>query len=318
MKICIVSHSAADDGGAERVLIETVEVLQEAGLECLVVFPEQGPLVLAVAERGAECMVLGSEPWVRGEATMILLRRLNAARSYICAALKLAFFLVRNPCDMVITNTIVLPVGALAATLLRVPHVWWIHEFGEEDHGLRFDLGIRSSTWFMGRTSVIVLVSSAAVASKYSNYIDRGKLRLVHYSVHMNFDGAQEGQAELWPVQTAKAKHKVCIVGSISESKGQQDAIRAMEKLHRGGIDAALVLVGSTGSYSDQLKDLSKELGIENQVQFTGHVANPLPIVSSCDVAIVCSRCEAFGRVTVEAMKLGNPSWAHGPAELWS
>ena len=208
---------------------------------------------------------------------------------------------------MVLTNTIVLPVGALAATLLRVPHVWWIHEFGEEDHGIRFDMGIRCSTWFMGRTSIMVLVNSAAVASKYSNYIDRRKLCLIYYSVHMNFDGAQEGQARTRATRAAKAKHKVCIVGRISENKGQQDAIRAIELLLRGGINAALVLIGSTGSYSDQLKDLSRQLGIENQVQFTGHVANPLPIVSSCDVAVVCSRCEAFGRVTVEAMKLGKP-----------
>ena len=79
MKICIVSHSAGIDG-AERVLIETVEVLQEAGLECVVVFPEQGPLVLAVAERGIECMVLWSEPWVSSEDIRTLSRRLSAAR----------------------------------------------------------------------------------------------------------------------------------------------------------------------------------------------------------------------------------------------
>ena len=80
-----------------------------------------------------------------------------------------------------------------------------------------------------------------------------------------------------------------------------------------------LVLVGWAGNYSMQLAVLSKRLGVEGQVKFTGPVENPLPIMSSCDVVAVCSHCESFGRVTVEAMKLGKPvvgSRTGGTAEL--
>jgi len=46
---------------------------------------------------------------------------------------------------------------------------------------------------------------------------------------------------------------------------------------------------------------------LEKLVRFTGQVSDPSPIVKGSDIALVCSRSEAFGRVTVEAMKLGKP-----------
>ena len=47
--------------------------------------------------------------------------------------------------------------------------------------------------------------------------------------------------------------------------------------------------------------------GLDNQVKFTGQVEDPGPSVKAADIALVCSRSEAFGRTTVEAMKLGKP-----------
>lgn len=299
MKVCIVSHSTAD-AGAERVLIEVVEVLRENGIQCLVVFPWEGPLIEAVVERGAEYKVLNYEWWVGDTGVR---DRVRKVRHHIKASLKLALFLARNPCDLVITNTLTIPVGGLAATLLHVPHVWWIHEFGEEDHGLKFDLGIKCSTWFMDHASTMVLVNSAAVGSKYSKYIDRRKLHLIYYSVHLNLsDVATHALSAVTP-----GKPRICIVGRVTEGKGQVDAIRAMGKLTRDGTDATLLLVGPAGDYASHLSELARQLGVEDRVKFTGPVDNPLPIMSSCDVSAVCSRSEAFGRVTVEAMKLGRP-----------
>ena len=38
-----------------------------------------------------------------------------------------------------------------------------------------------------------------------------------------------------------------------------------------------------------------------------GHTEDPLPYFGEAHVALMCSRQEAFGRVTVEAMKMGRP-----------
>jgi glycosyltransferase involved in cell wall biosynthesis len=42
-------------------------------------------------------------------------------------------------------------------------------------------------------------------------------------------------------------------------------------------------------------------------VRFIGYLDDPTPYYCHADVALMCSSDEAFGRVTVEAMKLGLP-----------
>jgi glycosyltransferase involved in cell wall biosynthesis len=54
-------------------------------------------------------------------------------------------------------------------------------------------------------------------------------------------------------------------------------------------------------------------------VRFTPFTPDPLARLGDADVALMCSSSEAFGRVTVEAMKLGRPvigADAAGTAEL--
>ena len=46
---------------------------------------------------------------------------------------------------------------------------------------------------------------------------------------------------------------------------------------------------------------------MDNFVKFVGYAENPFPFLQRADVVLMCSRYEAFGRVTVEAMKMGKP-----------
>jgi glycosyltransferase involved in cell wall biosynthesis len=59
--------------------------------------------------------------------------------------------------------------------------------------------------------------------------------------------------------------------------------------------------------------------GIQDRIHFVGYVNNSAAHVRASDVVLVCSRCEAFGRVTVEGMLAGKPvvgSRSGGTAEL--
>ncbi len=97
-------------------------------------------------------------------------------------------------------------------------------------------------------------------------------------------------------------------MGAIQEGKGQTDAVQALGQLKTQGIQAELTLVG-TGEPAclERLKRTVSDCGLEKLVNLTGQVADPAPIVKDSDIALICSRSEAFGRCTVEAMKLGKP-----------
>ncbi|MFZ0964145.1 MAG: glycosyltransferase [Terriglobia bacterium] len=317
MTVCFISHTSGD-GGAERVLLEAVEVLRERGIRCLVVFPNHGPLAESVRARGVPCRVIPFRWWVGGDSFW---KRIAKLPLHIFAALRLSLYLARNPCDLIVTNTITPVVGSLAGLLMRLPHIWWIHEFAKEDkedYGLDFDFGFRFSARFMGWTSDTVLVVSNAVQRKYARHISDKKLRVLYPSVHLGFAelSMEPGQQSL-----QAAVFRVCAVGSIQPGKGQEDAVRAIGILRKRGTNATLLVLGSSGdgAYLERIRRIAAEWGVEQYIHFAGHVANPLALILPCDVVAVCSRSEGFGRVTVEAMKLGEPvvgADARGTAEL--
>jgi glycosyltransferase involved in cell wall biosynthesis len=69
-----------------------------------------------------------------------------------------------------------------------------------------------------------------------------------------------------------------------------------------------LSIVGTGNArYTHELKQLCKALGVETYVDFKGYVSDPFSALADADVLLMCSRHEAMGRVTAEAMAAGRP-----------
>lgn len=304
MTVCFVSHDAGL-GGASRALIELVEALQVVGIRCHVVVPGKGPMVHELRRRGAGITWLPC-PWWAGD-TAAPWDRLGRTAATLLMVTPFVAKLASLGCDVVYTNTITVPAGAVAAKLLGLPHVWHLHEFGHEDYRMRFDFGWRGTAWLIDRLSAAVVAVSEALAAKYRPLLSPSKLRVVYQSVTVTPDPGAEQAAQQERVQRGRA-FRAIIVGFVSEAKGQTDAIQAIGELVRDGIDAELLIVGPTDRrYLPRIKRLVAQLGLADRIRVTGPVANPYPLVRTADVVLMCSRYEAFGRVTVEAMLAGKP-----------
>jgi len=300
MKVCFISHSSAK-GGAEKALLELLEALEERGVRCYVLLPSNGPIVDELKKLGVDFCILPYKWWMG--VNLPLWKRIGRAVINLAVTIPVAMRIKRWKCDVVYTNTITVCVSAFAASLLRIPHVWHIHEFGYEDHRLVFDLGEKLSLWLMNRLPSIFIVNSNAVAQKYQQYIDPSKLRVIYQSVSV----PQNISTEEVSVATNTGIRCV-IVGALQEGKRQEEAILAIGELVHAGIDAELLIVGDGNpKYRDYLQELVSENELDRYVKFIGYVENPFPFVKSADVVLMCSRNEAFGRVTVEAMKIGKP-----------
>jgi len=213
-----------------------------------------------------------------------------------------------NP-DVVVTNTITVCVGAFAAKILNVPHVWYIHEFGYEDHKMIYILGPRISSRLMDKLSAACIACSQAVAEKYRPFISPEKMKVVHYSVSFCYQPNDPHDfKKLQRILDEKADIQCAIVGTLQEGKGQKDALRAIGELIRKGIKAHLYIAGEgSKEYKRHLNDLIEKDQIGDHVTFMGHVPNGIQVMQSVDIVLMCSRMEAFGRVTVEAMLAGKP-----------
>jgi glycosyltransferase involved in cell wall biosynthesis len=98
------------------------------------------------------------------------------------------------------------------------------------------------------------------------------------------------------------------IVGTVTESKGQVDAIYAVKRLIEKKYDVELVI--KDPSYPGYMGNLNKtvaEESLESSIKFFGFDPNPYPAFNQADIVLVCLRNEAFGLVIVEGMLLKKP-----------
>ena len=61
------------------------------------------------------------------------------------------------------------------------------------------------------------------------------------------------------------------------------------------------------GGFKRVIHKLVKSLNLDNSVVFHGFEKNSNQIYKDMDILLMCSSCEGFGRVTVEAMQRGIP-----------
>jgi glycosyltransferase involved in cell wall biosynthesis len=301
MRICFVSHGSGR-GGAEEVLLETLECLKERNFDCRVLMP--GDAGLGDDLKKLDVPFTSLPYWLWTGHKSIWERTQTAARNVLLSVPGVMEVRKWNP-DIIYSNTVTVCFGAILATVLRRPHVWHLHEIGYEDHGLTFDFGPKLSYKVIDSLSSACIAVSKITADRFAQHINPSKLTVIYPSVHRTaYWPGNSGQQEAVPPR--KRKVRCIIVGRLSEGKRQEDAVRAFAELKQKGIDAELLIVGrSNPGYREKLEALVKEHQLEQHVSILGSVVDRLPFVESADIVLMCSRCEAFGRVTVEGMLAG-------------
>jgi glycosyltransferase involved in cell wall biosynthesis len=252
-----------------------------------------------------ETVVVPYKRWIHGGKPFF-----NRARrvllGYLPASLRLAAAIKRSGCDVVYTNTVAVGVGALGARIAGKPHIWHIREFGYADHRLCFDLGESTTRKLIGRLSAACIANSRAVADDYRPFLGGTELNVIYNSVEVPALGNEPLTDAAWRHDDAV---RCALVGTVAPGKGQEDAVRAMEQLSRMNVSAELLLVGRgvDSKYGQHISRLVEQHDLGDRVHLVGYSNDPLPLMKTADVVLVCSRREAFGRSTVEAMKLSKP-----------
>lgn len=297
MRVVWLSHNS-DIGGAELCMAEAADALRAHGVESTVVLPWHGELEGHLRALDIPTEVHLHRWWVgRGGDRRLDLRVRRALRNF-AAVPGMVRLLGRLQPDVVVSNTMTIPTGAAAARILGVPHLWHILEFGEIDMGLPFDWGERASAWFIDRLTTRAVVCSHALGRKVAEWIPAENVRVV-------YNGVEMGSRPPVPLPVG-GPLRLVNMGAKHEGKRQEDIVRAVAILAREGLDVRLTLVGREDeAYGAHLRRLVAELGVEDRVEIKRFVADPHAEVEAAHLFIMPSRSEAFGRVTVEAMKLG-------------
>lgn len=121
-----------------------------------------------------------------------------------------------------------------------------------------------------------------------------------------------------WPIRADDPVPVVIGVGELSARKDFAVLVQAFAQV-RSKRPCRLLLVGE-GRQRKNLERLAAELGIADDVAFTGFVPNPYPYIRRANVLALTSRWEGMGVVLAEALGLGTQVIAtdcpSGPREV--
>lgn len=110
----------------------------------------------------------------------------------------------------------------------------------------------------------------------------------------------------------------ILAVGRLTRQKDYPTLLHAFAAVKK--IRPSRLMILGEGPQRQELLELSKSLGISNEVAFLGFVANPWRYMRAADLLVLSSRWEGFGNVLPEAMACGTPvvstDCPSGPREI--
>ncbi len=95
-------------------------------------------------------------------------------------------------------------------------------------------------------------------------------------------------------------------IGTLASHKNHKDFLFAAKEVKREYNEAVFLIVGE-GYLKNELEQLARDLGIENDVEFVGEREDIPQILSIMDIFVLPSALEGFSNVILEAMATGLP-----------
>lgn len=306
-KILLLDHAEAL-GGAENSLLLLLKHLDPSRwsptLAC-----SGGPLLERARGLGVPVFTV---PMPR------LRRSPHLLQDWLSGARAIAALAQQAGAELVYTNTVRSTVyGALAARLVGLPLIWHMRDFWLSESQPRYPWADALGKRLLCPAATRVLTNSHAVAA---NLPCRQKVTVVHNGIEAErFDPAMDGQPFRQQHSIPGHAPLVGMVGRLRPWKGQDRFLRAMARVLAQVPEAWFAIIGGaifeiTDGYTERLRTLSTDLGLNGRVIFTGHMEDVRPALAALDVFVHPGDPEPFGLVNIEAMAMGKPviAFDHG------
>lgn len=304
-RILFISSDNNKVSGAFLCLVELCDYLiNKYGLDVFVILPYYGNGKSLLDAKSIPNYTINSFGWgieLSRERDSKCLKEISDKKLVNDGAIrKIMDFIRVNEFDLVHINSSYSYVGAIAALKENIPFVWHIRELLEE--------GQNNTMWnrkkgneLINKSNKVIAISNA-VKEKYSKYVDVDKIKTIYDGV--DIEKFYNPQKTIFN----NSSIKFIFIGNVAIYKGILDFVEACILLNNSNFNDFEVLIVGAGDDQviDEVKRRFSDANMTSRVKFLGYQKDVTPFLNESDIFCMCTRWEAFGRTTVEAMLSGN------------
>ncbi|MGI0010404.1 MAG: glycosyltransferase family 4 protein, partial [Nitrosopumilaceae archaeon] len=202
-------------------------------------------------------------------------------------------------------------VGSILSSLTVIPHITTIHDV--------FSLCGKGYWKMWGKQSNVSRLNVLLAP-----LFEKMTIRLKHHAIHTVSEATQDDLVKFGAskpihiitpsIKMVKVKNtnpnpvQFVYVGRLVFYKNVETLIRAISILKNSYPEIKLMIVGD-GPYKEYLLNLTKQLGLEKNIEFCGYVSeeDKFKIISSSIAVVFPSLCEGFGIVILESFSCNRP-----------
>lgn len=311
MKVLIIAGKD-ERGGAPKSMLDMIKIIHENyDVDYTVVVNHEGTISDFCKQNGIDYCVAGHEPIAiaKGSTTMRRIAKWLLRPYYVVqcnmrnhrALKKIENELDVSAFDLVHTNSNRDGFGALINKKYGIKHIWHIREFGEKDYDTVF-LYPYSLKFMKEYSSKFIAISKAIKREWIGKGINPQKFELVYNGID-----TEKIKSDLTRRRLKDKILKIIFTGTICPTKGQIELIRAISVLPDNyKCKFKVDFYGScTDDYKNYLNKIIRDGNISSNIKFCGYSDNIYGVLQDYAIGVVCSKAEAFGRITPEYMAAG-------------
>jgi glycosyltransferase involved in cell wall biosynthesis len=294
MRVLYITNRAEIFSGGQISLLEFLSRVDRSRFEPIVLCPGEGEIAKKVREMGIPVLI-----WDMPTARTFDLKRTFGRIK------KLRDLIKKHEVDIVHANgNRAQFYASLAIKGTRAKLIWHVRE-STPDHYL-YDWFVSSSA------SRIICVSHGAMKKRFSRFpgIER-KIKVIYNGVD-----AGKFKKDASARERVRAEFKISqddillgLIGLLIPRKGHQILLKSMSMLAGDHPKLKLLIMGETidAAYTNRLKTMTKQLGIDNNVIFSAARKDIEAVLSALDMFVLPSQGEGFSRALIEAMSSSLP-----------
>ncbi len=306
MNVLLVGDSDTKFGASHSLCQLALALNQKKDVSVSVVLNRKSPMVSQLQDAGCRVYVIRYEPFYHSVSDNFL----KMVIKYIIRGLQYHLLgrtillrgrkaLLGEKYDLVHSNSSREDIGAALARHMRVPLIWHIREFGDLDYKC-YSYRKEYIRFMNSSADSFIAVSDAVREHWIRKGLDEKKIKTVYNGV-----SCPEGYREK---VSDPSVCRLVIAGGLYETKGQLQAVEAVIRLNKNadGIKYKLDIIGDgDNKYIAKIKNIISSSSAEDAIRFLGYRSDVNRLLADYHIGLMCSKCEAFGRVTAEYMMSG-------------